>query len=551
MKNRLKIILTGVALSFAITSFCVAEAEELTFIQNGNMVSVLTNVAPNTETFLMVVKKSADINDNANIYAVCQSKSDSDGQVTLTFEMPETMDSNEVYSMCDLYLKPAGDEEQTYEFPFAPNEKKDAALSFIKSKLDNGGVDQETFSENNEFFVAFKAMGMRLDLISNKNLQDFINYFNKIKSNEINQNNISVLFNKSLMMSKIMNSEDVSECLLSTDLSFEGKKYKELSDETLKKWICDYYTHSDKISSFDALDKSYSEANILYLISNARFDKIEELLNKYANDLEISSNSDYITYKNMSKKSTANDKMVSYFKSNPCITKTILLAGIKSAAGNQSGSGGSGNGNGGGGNVISGGGKSPSTPSTTITPVKQPEESGLKDSSLVSWASEAINNLYKKGIISGDASGYFYPNNNIKREEFVRIIVDAVGVYDKNAECEFEDVAKDKWFYPYVASAYKAGIINGVSETVFGSGMELTRQDMVMIIYRAYKEKFSETETTKSPTDIELISDYAKEGVEKLYSAGVVNGYEDGKFNPFGKSTKAQCAVIISNILSK
>ena len=48
------------------------------------------------------------------------------------------------------------------------------------------------------------------------------------------------------MMSKIINSEDVSECLLSTDLSFEGKKYKELSDETLKKWICDYYTHSDK-----------------------------------------------------------------------------------------------------------------------------------------------------------------------------------------------------------------------------------------------------------------------------------------------------------------
>lgn len=551
MKNRLKLILTGAVLSFAITSFCMAEAEEFTFIQNDNVVSVSAKVEPETETFLMVVKKGADINDNANIYAVCQSKSDSDGQVTLTFEMPEKMDSNEVYSMCDIYLKPVGGEEQTYEFPFAPKEKKDAALSFIKSKLDNGGVDQETFSENNEFFVAFKAMGMRLDLISNKNLQDFINYFNKIKSNEINQNNISVLFNKSLMMSKIINSEDVSECLLSTDLSFESKKYKELSDETLKKWICDYYTHSDKISSFDALDKSYSEANILYQISNARFDKIEELLNKYANDLEISSNSDYITYKNMSKKSTANDKMVSYFKSNPCITKTILLAGIKSAVGNQSGSGGGGNGNGGGGNVISGGGKSPSTPSTTITPVKQPEESGLKDSSLVSWASEAINNLYKKGIISGDASGYFYPNNNIKREEFVRIIVDAVGVYDKNAECEFEDVAKDKWFYPYVASAYKAGIINGVSETVFGSGMELTRQDMVMIIYRAYKEKFSETETTKSPTDIELISDYAKEGVEKLYSAGVVNGYEDGKFNPFSKSTKAQCAVIISNILSK
>lgn len=338
--------------------------------------------------------------------------------------------------------------------------------------------------------------------------------------------------------------------MLSTDLSFEGKKYKELSDETLKKWISDYYAHSDEISSFDALNESYIEANILYLISNARFDKIEELLNKYADDLEISSNSDYVTYKNLSKKSTANDKMVSYFKSNPCITKTILLAGIKSAVRNQSGSGG-GNGNGGGGNVISGGGKSPNTPSTTITPVKQPEKIGLKDSSIVSWASEAINNLYKKGIISGDTAGYFYPNNNIKREEFVRIIVDAVGVYDKNAECEFEDVSKDKWFYRYVASAYNAGIINGVSETVFGSGMELTRQDMVMIIYRAYQEKFSNIGITKSPVDGESISDYAKEGVMRFYSAGVVNGYEDGRFNPFGNSTKAQCAVIINNILSK
>ncbi len=552
MKNKMKkFLITGMLFSLTFATYCVAEAEELIFAQNGNIVSVSTKVEPNTETFLMVAKKSADINDNANIYAVCQSKSDSDGQVTLTFEMPETMDSNEVYSMCDLYLKPAGGEEQTYEFPFASSEKKDAALSFVKSELESGGVNQETFSENNDFSIAFKAMGMRIDQINDKNLPEFINYFNIIKPNEINKDNLSSLFNKSLMMSKISNSEDVYECLLGTDLSFEGKKYRELADETLKKWICEFYTHSGKVSSFDALDKSYSDANILYLISNARFDKIEELLNKYANDLEISNNSDYVTYKNLSKKSTANDKMVSYFKSNPCITKTILLAGIKSAVGNQSGSGGGGNGNGGGGNVISGGGKSPSTPSTTITPVKQPEKSGLKDSSLVSWASEAINNLYKKGIISGDTAGYFYPNNNIKREEFVRIIVDAVGVYDKNAECEFEDVTKDKWFYRYVASAYNAGIINGVSETVFGSGMELTRQDMVMIIYRAYKEKFNETEITKSPIDDELISDYAKEGVMKLYSAGVVNGYEDGRFNPLGNSTKAQCAVIINNILSK
>ena len=50
--------------------------------------------------------------------------------------------------------------------------------------------------------------------------------------------------------------------------------------------------------------------------------------------------------------------------------------------------------------------------------------------------------------------------------------------------------------------------------------------------------------------DIELISDYAKEGVEKLYSAGVVNGYEDGKFNPFSKSFATSGIYIILPLLS-
>ncbi len=551
-KLRNAILSSGIALSVMLTSFYGVSAAEMKVVENGNVMTVSAVVEPEAEIFLIVVKKGADITDNANVYAVCQAKSDADGKVTLTFEMPETMDGNEVYTMCDLYLKPSGCEELTYSFPFAPADKKDAAVEFVKGKLESGGTDADTFSQNGEYSIAYKAMGMSIDLLNDKNTSDFIGYFNgNVRANTLNRANLGASFNKALMMSKIKNGESVSECMPGTGYSFEGTEYKNLINETLKEWIEKYYLNSGSIATFGELDKSYITANALYLIDNARFDKIESLLGKYANDLGISTDSNYVAYKNMSAKGSANDKMVAYFKTTPCITREILINGIKASITKQPNNpGGSPTGPGGGG-IISGGGKAPSAAGSENIPSKTTDKEQLKDLTTVPWASAAMANLYAKGIISGDQDGYFRPNNNINREEFIRMLVDTLGIYDKTAVCGFDDVSADKWFYPYVASAYKAGIISGISDTMFGSGEELTRQDMMVLIYRAYEEKFKNTKITKNPIDNEKISDYAQEAVLKMYSEGIVNGYDDGRIDPFGYSTKAQCAVILNNILSK
>ena len=46
-------------------------------------------------------------------------------------------------------------------------------------------------------------------------------------------------------------------------------------------------------------------------------------------------------------------------------------------------------------------------------------------------------------------------------------------------------------------------------------------------------------------SDADEISDYAKDAVEKLSAAGIINGDESGKFNPKQSATRAETAKIL------
>ena len=163
------------------------------------------------------------------------------------------------------------------------------------------------------------------------------------------------------------------------------------------------------------------------------------------------------------------------------------------------------------------------------------------------WAKESVENLYSKGIINGKSDSHFAPEDNVKREEFVQMIVKAFNI-SAEAQINFEDTVSDQWYYTSVASAVGAGIINGVSEKEFGIGKEITRQDAAVIAYRAVKALDSaDTETVFS--DNSEISDYASEAVKVMAANGIIKG-DGGRFEPKRGLTRAEAAVIIDRLLS-
>lgn len=223
------------------------------------------------------------------------------------------------------------------------------------------------------------------------------------------------------------------------------------------------------------------------------------------------------------------------------------------------GKGSSGTGGGGGGSSFSGGGFSGGTSSgTTITlpTVQTPElqtepvpEIKFADVSDSHWAYKYISGLTERNIVSGMGDGMFMPNGSITREAFVTMLVKALCPNDiTEAKSSFADVSDDAWFAKYVSYAYEKGYVMGVDENNFGTGSLITREQMAVIIARCLN-----LTANKEPdcADKDEISGYAKEAVAALGEKGIMNGDENGFFNPKNNATRAETAKVIYDLLGK
>ena len=169
------------------------------------------------------------------------------------------------------------------------------------------------------------------------------------------------------------------------------------------------------------------------------------------------------------------------------------------------------------------------------------------------WAKEKINSLYKKNIISGKGDKIFDPYGSISREEFTKMLVNVLGIKPGTITPDFSDVSETDWFYESVSAAASAGIVDGVGNGCFGTGLNIIRQDMVVMTCRAL-EKVSNMSLPEGETgifnDYNNIAEYAKGYISSAYKLGIVSGRDNNMFAPTENTTRAEAAVFIYNLLS-
>ena len=184
--------------------------------------------------------------------------------------------------------------------------------------------------------------------------------------------------------------------------------------------------------------------------------------------------------------------------------------------------------------------------------VKTDEKSacGFKDLDGCEWARDSIEMFCERGFLSGRSSETFDPFGMITRAEFVKLAVGAFGLTDGNAECSYSDCTKGDWFYEYAASAESAGLVKG-EYGLFKPDEYITRQDMAVILSRLTEkcgiELSYDNEETEFADDGE-ISDYAKDSVYTLRSAGVMNGDENNMSGALRNASRAEAVVMLHRI---
>ena len=173
------------------------------------------------------------------------------------------------------------------------------------------------------------------------------------------------------------------------------------------------------------------------------------------------------------------------------------------------------------------------------------------------WYHDYVYDLVYRGVVNGMTATTYEPEGKLTRAQFVKLLAcslaDAETLKTYEGKHPFKD-SEGHWAEAYIAWAKDKGIVEGVSATEFDPEAPITREQMATIFGRyALKQGIelpkSENAAGSFP-DADKISEYAREFVELMRIAGILNGYEDGTFRPQGNATRAEAAKLFSVFLS-
>jgi arabinogalactan endo-1,4-beta-galactosidase len=168
------------------------------------------------------------------------------------------------------------------------------------------------------------------------------------------------------------------------------------------------------------------------------------------------------------------------------------------------------------------------------------------------WAYNVIRKMTAKHIVAGVSDTEFAPKKHVTRAEFAAFIVRSLGL-EATKEVNFTDVDRSKWYAEAVAAAYEAGIVSGRSADTFAPNSEITRQEMAIMIVKAYEVQTGKMFTASSEAafaDSADISAWAQDAVNIAAELGFIQGRGNKQFAPQGQVNRAESAQVISLLLN-
>jgi hypothetical protein len=170
------------------------------------------------------------------------------------------------------------------------------------------------------------------------------------------------------------------------------------------------------------------------------------------------------------------------------------------------------------------------------------------------WYNEAVGFVAARGITTGTGNELYSPGAKLTRGQFMVMVMKAYGLEPSNAGAPNFSDAGDTYYTPYLAAAKNAGITSGVGNNRFAPSNEISRQEMVTLLYQVlnYIGELPDKRADKPLSafnDANQVSSWAKDAMALFVEAGLLSGYE-GKLAPRNITTRADMAQMIYNLLS-
>lgn len=535
-------------------------------VEKGIILVETVNKAEIDTTFMLTVSKDAGATGADKYYAVYMENVAAGGTHIFRFEIPDDKKGVAGSGSYTVKLDNYEDERISRQFAYADNNERTAFFSLLQTEAGKvtAGTEPHTLllpvfnaPENQDvlFSIEFDAA-----TFAGKNLavqQQTMNMLYQMNLGTMTAENFPQELTKAFGIGTYNHGEKEEGFLMFLSEYNGAAIDTALVNETIKAMQNTY-------ASVNAFETDATIAYGLATIKAANSGIMANALATYANETglcgEIIGN---IAALNPVPERQAYDYIVLGTRNRELLSNQALAVLLEEAyqaameSGNTPIGGGIGSGGGGGGAI---GGKGNSTPvesgSASLgagigngTAEERVEVTYLfGDLASNHWAYDSVKWLKNRGIVSGTDAGNFEPDRQVTREEFTKMIVLACGIQVDIQTADFNDMADGAWYLPYIGAAVDAGVAGGIGDNKFGIGMNITRQDMAVMAKRALDAGNVSLVKVKNYTafgDETAFADYAKDAIQVLYEADVINGKGDNVFDPAGNATRAEAAKII------
>ena len=166
------------------------------------------------------------------------------------------------------------------------------------------------------------------------------------------------------------------------------------------------------------------------------------------------------------------------------------------------------------------------------------------------WYADGIHYVLESGIMNGVGNGKFGPGNATSRAMIAQILWNMEGKPIVNYAMRYTDVDADAWYAEAVRWATAQGIMSGYGYNKFGPNDDMTREQLVTIMYRYAQYKgvdvsVGEDTNILSYDDALTVSEFAIPAMQWAVGSGAVSGRTNTTLNPKDTATRAEIATII------
>ncbi|KFZ43736.1 cell wall hydrolase [Anoxybacillus flavithermus] len=169
------------------------------------------------------------------------------------------------------------------------------------------------------------------------------------------------------------------------------------------------------------------------------------------------------------------------------------------------------------------------------------------------WAKNEIDFLANAQIINGYQIGQtseFRPAQSVTRAEAAKMIISALGQTEWNeGTLPFQDIPANHWARGWIARAVQLGVMGGDGTTNFRPNDSLSRAEMSIVLVNAFSLPSKGAAVEAAAVFKDTVGHWALAHINRLYYHGIANG-RDGQFFPKDAISRAEFATLLARTIN-